>query len=715
MAQSIFITSAEGHSGKSTIALGVLDALSHATPRVGVFRPIARSTAERDYVLDMLLEHDGVDLAYDECIGVTYDDVHADPEAALGVIVERYKAVEARCDTVVILGSDFTDVGSPAELGYNARIAANLGAPVLLVLGGRSQEGLGEQLGTSRPRTAEQMGQITALALAELVHGRAELFAVIANRTDPEALVETTAAVKSVVDASAFGSGIPIWALPEDRVLVAPSVRGVMRSLDATLIKGDPELLTREVLDVVVAGMSMDNVLPRLQESALVVVAADRTDVLLATLLANASGTFPSLAGIALNGPFPLPDAIERLIEGLGSSLPILSTEYGTYETALRIMRTRGRLAADSQRRYDTALAMFEQHVDVDELTRALGLARSTVVTPLMFGYQLVERARNDRKRIVLPEGDDDRVLRAAATVLARGIADITILGEPIEVRNRAIELGIDISEAQVLSPFDAVHVDKFAHEYERLRAHKGMTYARAADTVTDVSYFGTLMVHAGLADGMVSGAAHTTAHTIRPAFEIIKTKPGVSVVSSVFLMALADRVLVYGDCAVIPDPTSEQLADIAVSSAATASQFGIEPRVAMLSYSTGESGAGADVEKVREATALVRERAPRLPVEGPIQYDAAADAAVAAAKMPGSDVAGRATVFIFPDLNTGNNTYKAVQRSAGAVAIGPVLQGLNKPINDLSRGALVDDIVNTIAITAIQAQGTASTTGETA
>ncbi|WP_029146422.1 phosphate acetyltransferase [Microbacterium luticocti] len=716
MAQSIFITSAEGHSGKSTIALGVLDAISHATPRVGVFRSIARSTVERDYVLEMLLEHDGVDLAYEDCIGVTYDDVHADPEAALGVIVERYKAVEARCDAVVILGSDFTDVGSPAELGYNARIAANLGAPVLLVLGGRSQQGLGEQLGTTQARTAEQMGQIAALALAELAHGRAELLAVIANRTDPDALVTTVAAISHVVEASpvartaAHRDGrVPVWALPEDRFLVAPSMRGVMRSLDATLLRGDEQLLTREVLDVVVAGMSMVNVLPRLLEGSVVVVAADRSDVLLATLLANASGTFPSLAGIVLNGPFELPESIERLIEGLGTPLPIITTQYGTYETALRIMRTRGRLAADSQRRYDTALALFEQHVDIDELTRALGLARSTVVTPLMFGYQLIERARADRRRIVLPEGGDDRVLRAAATALSRGIAEITLLGDEAEVRARATALGIDIGAAQIISPFDAALVDRFAREYERLRAHKGMTYARAADTVTDVSYFGTMMVHLGLADGMVSGAAHTTAHTIRPAFEIIKTAPGVSVVSSVFLMALADRVLVYGDCAVIPDPTSAQLADIAISSAATARQFGIEPRVAMLSYSTGESGAGEDVEKVRAATALVRERAPELPVEGPIQYDAAADAAVAAAKMPGSQVAGRATVFIFPDLNTGNNTYKAVQRSAGAVAIGPVLQGLNKPINDLSRGALVDDIVNTIAITAIQAQSEAS------
>lgn len=715
MAQSIYITSAEGHSGKSTVALGVLDALSHATPRVGLFRAIARSTIERDYVLEMLLDHDGVDLAYDDCFGVTYDDVRHDPDAALATIVERYKAVEAQCDAVVILGSDYTDVGSPAELAYNARIAANLGAPVLLVLGGRSAQNQTqpEQLGSSLPRTPEEVGQIADLALAELQHGRAKLFAVVANRADPERLDETIAALRRSIQAhshetsaGASGETVPVWALPEDRYLVAPSIRGIMRSVDGELIGGDPDRLTREALAVVVAGMSMVNVLPRLLEGAVVVIPADRSEVLLATLLANASGTFPSISGIVLNGGFEIPEPVTRLLEGLGSSVPIITTELGTYETSVRIMGTRGRLAADSQRRYDTALALFEQSVDTDELLTAFGVARATVVTPLMFEFQLIERARAQRKRIVLPEGDDDRVLRAAATVLKRGIADLVILGEPFEVRARAIELGIDIKAAEVLSPLDAVHVHKFAEEYARLRAHKGVTVSQAADTVTDVSYFGTMMVHLGLADGMVSGAAHTTAHTIRPAFEVIKTKPGVSVVSSVFLMALADRVLVYGDCAVIPDPTSEQLADIAISSAATAAQFGIEPRVAMLSYSTGESGSGADVEKVRDATALVRSRAPELLVEGPIQYDAAADAAVAAAKMPDSEVAGRATVFVFPDLNTGNNTYKAVQRSAGAVAIGPVLQGLNKPINDLSRGALVDDIVNTIAITAIQAQG---------
>ena len=699
VARSIYITSAEGHSGKSTIALGVIDALSRATPRVGVFRAVTRAKDERDWVLEALLAHDGVDLAYDDCIGVDYDEVRADPEAALGTIVSRFKAIEAQSDAVVVLGSDYTDVGSPAELAYNARIAANLGAPVLLVLGGRAQQGHGEQLGTAAARTPEEIEQLAHLAIPELQKGRAELAATVVNRADPALLSEIISAVRNVI-----GESHPVWALPEERLLVAPSMAEITRAIGGTRVRGDDPAFAREALGVVIAGMSMVNVLPRLTESAVVVIPADRTEVLIAALLANQSGTFPSLTGVILNGPFPVPGDVLRLIDGLASNLPIVTTDLGTYETAVRVMSARGRATGEGSR-YDTALALFEQHVDTDELTRVLGVARATVVTPLMFEYGLIERARADRRRIVLPEGGDDRVLKASATLLKRGVADLTILGEPDAIRSRATELGIDLSGADLVSPFDPELVDRFATEYARLRAHKGVTYEKAADTVTDVSYFGTMMVHLGLADGMVSGAAHTTAHTIRPAFEIIKTKPGVSVVSSVFLMALADRVLVYGDCAVIPDPTSEQLADIAISSAATAAQFGVEPRVAMLSYSTGESGSGADVEKVRAAAQLAHERAPELPLEGPIQYDAAADAAVAKAKLPDSDVAGRATVFVFPDLNTGNNTYKAVQRSAGALAIGPVLQGLNKPINDLSRGALVQDIVNTVAITAIQAQ----------
>ena len=353
--------------------------------------------------------------------------------------------------------------------------------------------------------------------------------------------------------------------------------------------------------------------------------------------------------------------------------------------------------------------------VDVPVLTLPLGedaaailraAATPTAVTPLAFQADLIERARADRKRIVLPEPDDDRVLQAAAQVLAAGIADITFVGDADYVAKRSGELGLDLSAAQVVSVDDPAYLERYAEEFARLRAKKGVTLEQAREKVTDVSYFGTMMVHMGDADGMVSGAAHTTAHTIVPSFQIIKTAPGVSVVSSIFLMAMKDRVWAFGDCAVNPNPTPEQLADIAVTSARTAAQFGVTPRVAMLSYSTGTSGAGPDVDAVVEATRLAREKAPELAIEGPIQFDAAVDAAVASKKLPGSDVAGKATVFVFPSLEAGNIGYKAVQRSSGALAVGPVLQGLNKPVNDLSRGALVEDIVNTVALTAVQAQG---------
>ncbi|MDO7881007.1 phosphate acetyltransferase [Antiquaquibacter soli] len=691
MARSIYITSAEGHSGKSSVALGVLDTLLRSGERVGVFRPITRSTTERDFVLELLLSRDGVDLDYDDCIGTTYEAVHDDPDAALSMIVERFKSVEARCDAVVVIGSDYTDVASPTELGFNARIAANLGTPVLLVLTGR-------ELDESRARTPDEVRQVADLAVPELASAHASLLAVVVNRADPENL-------EPIIRTVAAASGVTAWAIPEDALLVAPSMAQLQLAVDGELLQGDEALLGREVLGVVIAAMSMENVLPRLVEGGVVVIPGDRSEMLLAALTAHASGTFPSLAGILLNGGFELSPVIQRLIDGLDHSLPIVSTGLGTWPTAQRIAQTRGRLSVTSARKIDTALALFDKHVDARLLLEQLGAGNSTVVTPLMFEYALLERARADRKRIVLPEGTDDRILLAAGTLKSRDVCDLTILGDEQEIRARAAGLGVDLAGVQVVSPTEPELRERFAEEYARLRSHKGVTLDEAREIITDVSYFGTMMVQLGLADGMVSGAIHTTAHTIKPAFEFVKTVDGVSIVSSVFFMALEDRVLVYGDCAVVPDPTSEQLADIAISSAATATQFGIEPRIAMLSYSTGESGSGADVDKVRAATALVRERRPDLLVEGPIQYDAAADAAVAKTKMPESQVAGRATVFIFPDLNTGNNTYKAVQRSSGAVAIGPVLQGLRKPVNDLSRGALVRDIVNTVAITAIQAQ----------
>lgn len=684
MATRIYVTSAEGGTGKSTIAVGLLETLKGSVARVGVFRPISRSGPDRDYVLELLLEHASAQLDYDACVGTTYPQLHESPDAALAQIVDRFGAMEDACDAVVILGSDYTDVGSPTELATNARIAANLAAPVLLVLGGRAENGA--------YRTAEALAGLARVSVDELRAEHAAPLATIVNRADPTAL-------------EAIASAVSGWAIPEDDDLTAPLLRHVLTAADATVISGDEAGLDRPVRDTVVAAMSVDNVLPRLTEGAVVVVPADRSDVVLGAMMAHLSQTFPSLTGIILNGGFPVSPAVQQLVDGLGATLPIATNTHGTFDTAVRITRARSRLAADSPQKYAAALALFEQHVDAAELVRRLSLPSSLVMTPLRFEHLLIERARSERKHIVLPEGDDDRILQAAGIVLQRGIADITILGEEAAVRGRATHLGVDLDAAHVISTTDPELHERFTDVYAEARKHKGISRQAAADTVTDVSYFGTLMVHLGLADGMVSGAKHTTAHTIRPGFEIVKTSEGVSVVSSVFLMALADRVLVYGDCAVIPEPTVEQLADIAISSAATARRFGIEPRVAMLSYSTGESGTGAEVDRVRAATELVRQRAPELPVAGPIQYDAAADPTVGESKMPGSDVAGRATVFIFPDLNTGNNTYKAVQRSAGAVAIGPVLQGLAKPINDLSRGALVRDIVNTIAITAIQAQ----------
>lgn len=682
---SVYIASPEGDTGKSTVALGVLHALAATTPRVGVFRPITRSATERDYILELLLEHSTADDDYESSIGVTYEQVHADQDGAISEIVMRYHAMAKNCDAVLILGSDYTDVASPSELRFNARIAVNLGAPVLLVV-----RGLG--------RSSEELAKLVELCRNELVAEHAKLVAVIANRCEPERLD---------IDAEALrqACAVPSWTLPEVPLLQAPTMDELCKAVGGEIYSGDPELLQREALDVIIGGMTIEHILDRLTEGVAVITPGDRSDVLLAMVNAHEAEGFPSLAGIIMNGGMRPAPSIARLIEGLKPRLPILATDLGTFETAKAAVHTRGRVSLSSIRKIDTALALMEERVDVRELLQQIEIPIPNIVTPQMFEYQLIERARADRKRIVLPEGDDDRILRAAGRVLQRKIADLTILGDEAAVRGRAAELGVDIEAAEVLDPRTCPLRDEFAEEYARLRAHKGMTVDRARETLVDISYFGTMMVHMGVADGMVSGAAHTTAHTIRPSFEIIKTMPGVSTVSSVFLMCLADRVLAYGDCAVVPDPTADQLADIAISSARTAAQFGIEPRVAMLSYSTGESGTGADVDKVREGTRLAKERAPELLVEGPIQYDAAIEPTVARTKLPDSAVAGQATVFIFPDLNTGNNTYKAVQRSAGAVAIGPVLQGLNKPVNDLSRGALVADIVNTVAITAIQAQ----------
>ncbi len=680
------MASPEGDTGKSTIALGILHRLTATVAKVGVFRPITRLGEDRDYILDLLLAHTSAGLPYEQCVGVSYQQLHDDPDVAIADIVDRFHDVADRCDAVVIVGSDYTDVTTPSELDTNARIAANLGAPIVLSV-------------KAKNRTPTEVAQVVELCLVEIAAQHAHTAAVVANRCEPAQMAAVAEALKNITPKS--------YVLPEEPLLDAPAVGDLARAVEGTSISGDEELFKREVMGVLVAGMTAEHVLERLTEGVAVITPGDRSDVVLAVVSAHAAEGFPSLSCIILNGGLELHPSIAALVSGLGLRLPIIATTLGTFETASAVAATRGRVTATSHRKIDTAIELMDTYVDTADLLAQLAIPIPTVVTPQMFTYQLIDRARADRKRIVLPEGEDDRILRAAGRLLQRNVAELTILGDEAEIRARSAELGVDLSEAKVLDPRTSELCDRFAEQYAELRSHKGVTVEQARETIHDVSYFGTMLVYNDMVDGMVSGAMHTTAHTVRPAFEIIKTQPGITTVSSIFLMCLADRVLAYGDCAIVPDPTSEQLADIAISSARTAARFGIEPRVAMLSYSTGTSGTGVEVDKVRAATELVRERQPDLLVDGPIQYDAAVDPTTAAAKMPDSKVAGRATVLIFPDLNTGNNTYKAVQRSAGAVAIGPVLQGLNKPVNDLSRGALIEDIVNTVAITAIQAQGT--------
>jgi phosphate acetyltransferase len=692
----VYVTALEPGGGKSAVALGVAELLSRRVERLGAFRPLVRS--HPDPIMELLHQRYGMALPLAALAGTDYptaEEMVGDGrvDELVGMIVDRFRAVERECDAVVVVGTDFghdpadpqQERGVPGEFALNLRLATEFGAAMLPVVDGHE-------------RTAEEVAAAVRSTHRALADRGAAVVAVLANRVDPAGRDRALADRGRVP--------VPVYAIPEVPAVAAPTVGEVMAVLDAKPVLGvDPTALTRDVLDVVVGAATVPTFLDYLTDGALVVTPADRADLVVASFAAHAAGQ-AALAGLVLTLGLPLDPRVERLVAGSEPTLPVVSVALESYDTVAALAGLTGRITAGNPRKTDAALGAFESSVDTEELAGRLDVTRSDRVTPMMFEYALIEQARAHRRRVVLPEGTEERILRAAEIVRRRGICDLTLLGPADEVARHARELGLDIAGVEVVDPATAPWRDEFAAEYARLRSHKGITVEAAYDRFRDVNYFGTMMVHTGRADAMVSGCAHPTADTLRPAFEIIRAEPGVSVASSVFFMCLADQVLVYGDCAVNPDPDPAQLADIALSSAATAARFGVEPRVAMLSYSTGDSGSGADVDKVAAATALVRQRRPDLPVAGPIQYDAAVDATVAAAKLPGSPVAGRATVLIFPDLNTGNNTYKAVQRSAGAVAVGPVLQGLRRPVNDLSRGATVNDIVSTVAITAIQAGG---------
>jgi phosphate acetyltransferase len=673
-------------SGKSIVALGLVEMLSRRVSRVGFYRPIVQALPDND--LELIRAQYQVP---DERIGHAFTaaqrtDVGPANRAGMERIVERFKQIESASDFVVVEGTDFTGASSPIELEVNARIAEHLGLPIVAVVDGH------------RCSAAEIVERIV---IGRDSFGEDAIAAIIVNRVEPAALEPLDDALARVE------LDDPVWAIPEEPTLRQPSLDQLRRALGAELVAGDPDDLTRPVGTIKVAAMSVSNLLDHVHDDTVFITPGDRADVIIAAAMTRSSSAYPGVAGVLVSGGMRPDPRVAALIDGMsgGPTIPLLAVDTDTFDTAIAANAVEGAITAGDQRKIDIALGHIEAHVDLRALEHRIEIGRSEVMTPVMFQYELLERARAAHAHIVLPEGADDRILRAAERIRRRQVCDLTLLGNVDAVRERATELGLGLvlDDVAVIDPLDSDLLDRFGQRYFELRGHKGINLQRAHDIMTDVSYFGTMMVYEGLADAMVSGAMHTTAHTIRPSLEFIKTKPGTSIVSSVFLMLLSDRVLVYGDCAVNPDPDAEQLADIAISSADTAAMFGIEPRVAMLSYSTGASSAGIDVDKVRTATERVRELRPDLKVEGPIQYDAAVDLDVARSKLPNSTVAGSATVFVFPDLNTGNNTYKAVQRSAGAVAVGPVLQGLAKPINDLSRGATVTDIVNAIAITAIQ------------
>jgi phosphate acetyltransferase len=692
MAKSLYLASLQPESGKSLVALGLMEMLSRRTDDVGYFRPVIPAGERLDSRINLISGRYPLSLAPSEMYAYTTAQVErmlaaGRRDEVFTGILSAYRAIARRCGFVLCDGTDFTGVATAFEFDFNLEVANHLGAPVLALVNGHD-------------RMADEVIAGVQLAQESLRTEGAVVAAIIVNRV-PEAMVP------AVRDALSSGDDaddhVPMWIVPNDARLEMPTMPEIAEALGATEIHGRALDAEQEISSFKIAAMSLPNFLDHMMDGALVIAPGDRPDVIMGTFASRLTRALPTAAGLVLTGGLRPAPQVDRLLAD--TPLPVLLVDTDTYTTAARVGAVRGVLRPDNERKIATALGLFEGHVDVAELADRIEVTRSDRVTPVMFEYDLFERARTPRQRIVLPEGTDDRILQAAQLLVRRDVADLVLLGDVDEVRARRDALGLDLGETPIVDPTRAAERDEYARRYLELRRHKGITYEHAYDTMADLNYFGTMMVHTGAVDGMVSGAAHTTGHTIRPAFEFIKTKPGVEVVSSVFFMLLADRVLVYGDCAVNPNPTAEQLADIAISSAETARQFGIEPLVAMLSYSTGASGKGEDVERVRQATQVAQQRRPDLKIEGPLQYDASVDPAVAKAKLPGSEVAGHATVFIFPDLNTGNNTYKAVQRSARAVAIGPVLQGLNKPVNDLSRGCLVADIVNTVAITAVQAQ----------
>ncbi|NOR28260.1 MAG: phosphate acetyltransferase [Lutibacter sp.] len=696
MNKAIYIATSEANSGKSIVALGLMRMLLGKTAKVGYFRPIIDNVkkGKKDNHINTVISHFELDINPNEAYAFTRSQFinkrnNGKEGEIYDTIIEKYKALEEKCDFMLVEGSDFSGEGSAIELDANILIAKNLGIPAIIV-----SSGIG--------KTLDEFINGLHLAYDSFKEKDVKVLAVVANKVKPENIDLVKKGVEKNLPKSVLVNVIPVISS-----LSNPTIKEIAKAVNGELLFGK-EHVNNQVTSFKVGAMQLRNYLKHLEEKCLIITPGDRADIILGALQANISTNYPKISGIVLTGGIIPEEPIIQLIEGLAQIIPILSVEEGTFDIANKIGAVRSHMYAGNKQKIITSLNTFDKYVDIEKFNKKLiSFENSNGLTPRMFQYNLLKRAKKIRKHIVLPEGNDDRIITAVCRLVEMDIVDLTILGDKAKIENKIIRLGLklDVNKVQIINPIKSEYYQDFSNTLFELRKNKGLTIDMAEDLIGDVSYFGTMMVYKGLADGMVSGAAHTTQHTIKPALQFIKTKPGVSVVSSIFFMCLEDRVSVFGDCAINPNPNAEQLAEIAISSADSSINFGMDPKIAMLSYSSGASGKGADVDIVRRATEIVKELRPDLKVEGPIQYDAAVDASVGKLKLPDSEVAGQANVLIFPDLNTGNNTYKAVQRETGALAIGPMLQGLNKPVNDLSRGCTVDDIFNTVVLTAIQAQ----------
>jgi phosphate acetyltransferase len=695
MAKTIYIASMEAYSGKSIVAIGLINLLLGKAKRVGYFKPIINTNPllEKDVHIQTILTHFNLPIKFEDAYAFTRQEELQHLERAsegemIDAIISKFKKLEENFDFTVLEGSDFVGEGVAYEFEANVLIAKNLGVPAIIIISAQS-------------KSTVEILQATLNFLRSFESRDIQVLSIVINKINPTQVDEVRQLLSKQIS-----TNIILAIIPLDKALENPTIKDIYQNLKGTLLFGG-EYLANQVDNFVTGAMQVPNFLNHLKENVLIVTPGDRGDIILGALQANLSSSYPKVAGIVLSGGSVPEEPMMRLINGLQNIVPIIAVNTGTFQTITAIAAIKARITPDNGKKIQLAIDTFNRYVDVLALDESMDTFHSDILTPHMFQYQLSLWAKKQIKNIVLAEGNDDRVLKAAARLMAQQLVNITLLGNLVDITASIKRLGLNMDgdKLKIIDPSTSEFFDDYVETLYQLRKDKNLNRDMAHDLMADVSYFGTMMVYKGHADGMVSGAVHTTQHTIRPALQFVKTKPGISTVSSVFFMCLEDRVCVFGDCAVNPNPTAQQLAEIAISSAETSKRFGIEPRIAMLSYSSGSSGAGQDVDKVRLATQIVKEMRPDLKVEGPIQYDAAVDPVIGKQKMPQSSVAGMASVLIFPDLNTGNNTYKAVQRETGALAIGPILQGLNKPVNDLSRGCTVDDIFNTVIITAIQAQ----------